>query len=165
VACVRHSHVGKQRPVDGLGDCLHFFGTLRRLDEEHVGACRCIGFRPADRLVETEARAGISAGDDQEIIAAPAVGRHFDLLDHIRHGHHASIGRVAAFLREFLILELDGRDAGILIAANGVANIEQSAIAGIRIGNDRRAGKLHHLRDALDHVAISRNARIRNAEG
>ena len=71
---------------------------------------------------------------------------------------------MAAFLRKLLILDLDRGDAGLLIAAHSVADIEQTAVAGIGIGNDRRLGHFRNAPDAIDHLRIAGKARVRQAQ-
>ena len=69
------------------------------------------------------------------------------------------------FFGIFLVLDLDRLRAGFLIAAHGVVDVEQPAIAGVAIGDQRRrtcprAICLH----AADHLGVARQPRIRQAE-
>ena len=45
---------------------------------------------------------------------------------------------MTAFLRELLVLELYRRGAGALVAANGMADVEEAAVAGVAVGDQRR---------------------------
>jgi hypothetical protein len=45
---------------------------------------------------------------------------------------------VPALFWEFLVFELDRGRAGPLIAANSVADIEEPAVAGVAVGDERR---------------------------
>lgn len=47
-------------------------------------------------------------------------------------------GRVAEFIGKLLILDLDGRNAGGFVAAHSVRDIEQAAVTGIGVGDERR---------------------------
>ena len=69
-----------------------------------------------------------------------------------------------ALLGEFLVLELDRRRAGPLIAANGVAHIEEPAIAGVAVGDKRRAGHARHRFDPADHVGVARKPGVGKPE-
>ena len=71
---------------------------------------------------------------------------------------------MAAFLGEFLILDLDGGHTGVLVALHGVAHVEQAAIACVGVGDDRARGAFHDLANPLDHVAVGGDARVRKAE-
>ncbi len=104
----RH-HVGEQlraarqfRP-----DALELVLRLRRLDEQDVGAG--FGESPGalERFVQAEAGARVGARDDEEVLAAARFHRHLDALDRVLERHHAPVRRVAAFLRRFLVLDLD----------------------------------------------------------
>jgi hypothetical protein len=116
-------HVGDERQVEGAADGAHLLHALWRLDEEDVGAGLRVGLGAAQGLVEPERGARIGAGDDEEVLRGARLGGHADLLHHVRRPYHAPPRRVAALLREFLVLELDGRRAGFLVAAHGVAHV------------------------------------------
>ena len=86
------------------------------------------------------------------------------LRDHVRHRDHAPVRRVAALLRELLVLDLDRADAGLLVAAHRVAHVEQAAEAGVGVGDHRRLRTSRRFRDALDHFGVGRDARVGQAE-
>jgi hypothetical protein len=71
---------------------------------------------------------------------------------------------VSAFLGEHLVLDLDGRGAGPLVALDGALDVEQSAEAGVGIADDGRRRALADLGDALDHLRVARKAGVRQAQ-
>src|SRR3546814_19195763 len=94
----------------------------------------------SDLLVEAVRRAGVGAGDDQEVAAVPGLGRDPDLGRRLLDRDDLAAGGVAAFLREFLVLELDGGGAGNLVAARRVLAVPQPAVAGVT-SDERRVVK------------------------
>jgi hypothetical protein len=50
---------------------------------------------------------------------------------------------MTALLGEFLVLDLDRGDPGGFIALDRVMDVEQPAIAGVAIGDDRCGARLH----------------------
>ena len=72
---------------------------------------------------------------------------------------------MAAFLGEFLILDLDADHPRLLVAADGMVDIEQSAIAGVGVGDHARATGAGQRGDAIEHLAVGRNAGVGQAEG
>ena len=60
--------------------------------------------------------------------------RDRDLAHHFLCRNNAATRRVPALFWEFLVFELDRGRAGALIAANGVAHVEQAAITGVAVG-------------------------------
>ena len=67
---------------------------------------------------------------------------------------------MAAFFGKLLILDLDCLNPGIFVAAHRVLHVQRPAKAGIRIGDQRCAGALRHLRRPADHIGIGGIARI-----
>jgi hypothetical protein len=49
--------------------------------------------------------------------------------------HHAPVGRVPALLGHLLILDLDRLHPCLLVAAHGMADVEQPAEAGVGVGD------------------------------
>ena len=68
---------------------------------------------------------------------------------------------MAAFLGEFLILDLDRDDARRLIAAHGVVHVEEAAIAGVGVGDHAGVDDARQRRDAVEHLRVGRDARRR----
>ena len=62
-------------------------------------------------------------------------GRDRDLARHVVRRNDAPARRVAALLGELLVLELDRRRPGALVAANGMAHVEEAAVAGVAVGD------------------------------
>ena len=71
---------------------------------------------------------------------------------------------MAAFLRELLILELDAGCTGRRIAAHGAVDIQQSAIAGIAVGEERNAGGARDTAHTVKHLRECRGAGISDAK-
>ena len=62
------------------------------------------------------------------------------------------IRRVAAFLGVLLIFKLDRRGPNLLIAADGMMNVEQAAVTGITISDQRFAYGLGDSLHAIEHL-------------
>jgi hypothetical protein len=77
----------------------------------------------------------IGAGDDQEVVGAPGVNRHFDALHRVGHRHDAPSRRVPAFFGHLLIFDLNRLHPSLFVAAHGVAHIDEAAEAGVSIGD------------------------------
>ena len=95
---------------------------------------------------------------------APRIDRHLDPAQHVRQRHHPAVRRVAAFLGHFLVLDLDRLDAGRLVAADGLPDVDQSAEARVGIGNQRRHGSLGDRARTAHHVGVGHQARVRKSQ-
>ena len=154
-------HVGEHRQVEGFAGAAHFVFGLRRLEEQDVGAGLGIGFQPAQRFAFALACTRVGAGDDQKVLLVLArLGGDPDLVDHVLHRHAALVRRVPALLGKLLVFELDGGDAGGLVAAHGVVHVEQAAVAGVGIGDDRGAAAAHQRRHAVEHLRVGGDAGV-----
>ena len=71
---------------------------------------------------------------------------------------------MTAFLWKLLVLQLDRRSAGALVAANGMADVEEAAVAGVPVGDQRGAGHSRHDLDPPDHVGVAREPRVGQAK-
>ena len=58
-------------------------------------------------------------------------------VDHFLDGDHVPVRRVAAFLGVLLIFKLDRCGPGLLIAADRMMDVQQAAVTGIAIGDQR----------------------------
>ena len=54
--------------------------------------------------------------------------------------------------------------AGGLVAAHGLAHVQEAAIAGVRVGDQRRLDRLRHLTEARNHVAVGGDADVCDAQ-
>jgi stage V sporulation protein SpoVS len=63
--------------------------------------------------------------------------RSADFLHHLLGGNYILAGKVTAFLRKRLVLDLDAGGAGALQGANRAHDIDRVAIAGVGIDDDR----------------------------
>ena len=157
-------HVGEQRLLDLATDALELGLAFRRFHEDHVGAGLLVELGAAQRLVQAMSGAGIGAGHDHCRRIAPRLDRDLDLEHHVLGRHDAAAGRMAALLRHLLVLDLDRGDARRLVAAHRALHVQQPAIAGVGVGDQRRVDhRADHL-GAAHHVGIGREARVGQAE-
>ena len=54
---------------------------------------------------------------------------------------HAPPRRMAAFFRKLLVFQLHRRGAGLIIAAHSVRDVQQAAVAGVGVGDQRRTSR------------------------
>jgi hypothetical protein len=102
------------------------FARLRRLDEADIGAGLQVGVHAVDRRLQPLDRARVGARDDHHVGVAPRVGRGLDLAHHLGLADDLLALVVAALLRRHLVLEVERRDAGLLVLAH--ARITLSAL-------------------------------------
>ena len=140
---------------------------LGRLDEEHVGPRVAVLLRARQRAVEALHRAGVRAGDDEEVRAAPRrdggghLGRHLAGSDELLALH------VPALLGHDLVLEMDRGHPGGLVLADGADDVERIAVARVGVGITGMStacgdppGVVDHLRQRQQpHVRPSQPAR------
>ena len=69
------------------------------------------------------------------------------------------------FFGKFLILDLDRDDARVLIAAHGVMDVEQAAIAGVGVGDDAGLHDARERRNPVEHLRIGRDAGVGQTVG
>ena len=115
----------------------------RRLHEAHVGAGFEILCGALQRGLETFDRNGIGARDDDEIAVMQGIPHGVQARHHLGRGHQRLVVVMAAFLRKRLVLEVEGGDAGAFESAGRALRRQRIAVAGIRIGDDRHADRLH----------------------
>jgi hypothetical protein len=157
-------HVGEQRNVEVATDPGHLCFALRRFDEENVGASLHVGFAASQRLIQTQGAARVCACNDQELRIATGFDRDFDPSAHILDGDDSPAGGVPAFLGEFLVLELNRRGAGGLVATHRAANVEQASVACVAVGDKRRLRHCGHGAHSPNHLGIGREPRVRQAQ-
>ena len=138
--------------------------AFRRFDEDDVGAGLGIGNATPDRLVQAlpvraSVRAMMRKSELERLSDATRILRTMSAIGITRR-----FGVWPHFFGKLLILDLDRGDAGLLVAAHRVTDIEQSAIAGIGIGDDRRLRHFSDAPDAVDHLRIGGKARVRQAQ-
>src|SRR5262245_18896934 len=119
-------------------DLRHLLLALGTLDEQDVGASLCVGLATAQGLVEAEAGTGISAGHDEEIGRTSGCSHHRDLTHHVVGWDHAPARGMSAALGEHLVLDLDCRSTGGLVALDRALKVKEPAEPGIGIAHDRR---------------------------
>ena len=69
-----------------------------------------------------------------------------------------------ALLREVLILELDRRNPGLLIALDGVADVDEATETGVGIGDERRLGAASDRARSIEHLRKGGEAGVGEAE-
>ena len=154
--------VGDQRLLDAPGDLGHLGLGLGRFDEDDVGA------RPRHRPRRgrspprgpCDVRASVRAMIRKSALER-RVRRDRILRTMSSSGTTRRLGVWPHFLGNSWSSIWIAGHPGLLVAPHRVAHVEQPAIAGIGIRDD---GRLRHLRDAadaLDHLAIGRDAGIR----
>ena len=109
--------------------------------------------------VRASVRAMISVSD-----RVRAFKRDLDLAAHVAGRDHAPVRGVAAFLRHLLILDLDRLHPGGLVAAHGLAHVDQPAETGIGVRDQRRLDRRGDGAGPVDHVAIGDEPGIGHAE-
>jgi hypothetical protein len=115
-------------------------------------------------LGQTLRRSRVGAGDDKKIGARSRFCGDRNLADHLVSRNDAAVRRVPTLFGEFLVLDLNRRRAGPLIAANGMAHIEEPAIAGVAVGDKRRPGHKRHRFDPANHVGVTREPGVGKPE-
>jgi len=120
--------------------------STQGLYKDDIGTRFRVDLAPGDRLVEADDSPGIRAADDDEI-TAPRIHDRLDLADHLSGGDHFFPFKVAAFLWEDLVLDLDGgRTCGFSLPY-GSQDIQGIAVACIHIDDHRN---FHRSRDPPD---------------
>ncbi len=69
-----------------------------------------------------------------------------------------------ALLRELLVLELDPRNPGGLVAAHGVGDVQQAAVAGVGVGDHGGRGHVGHGTRAIHHIGVGANPRVGDSQ-
>ena len=151
--------------LDSSAGLAHLRLAFERLEEDDVRAGFAIGDAALERALKTVGLPRVCAGDDQGVLAAPGLDRDLHLLDHVDGGHHTLERRVAALLGEFLVLDLDRRNARFLVAPHGVVDVEQAAVAGVGIGDDGGIDGPAERRDPVEHLGVACDARVGQAVG
>ena len=121
-------------------DAAHLLLALRRLDEQDVGAGasrrprRGAAPRRGRARVRASVRAMMRKSRDRRDSTATRI-----LLHHVVHRDHAPARRVAALLGQLLVLELDRAARPRPRSRAPCAHVEQAAVAGVAVGDQRRA--------------------------
>ena len=94
---------------------------------------------------------------------APRLGGGGDLGGHVARIRQLLVVEMAAFLRQQLVLDVNGRSACVLEGAHHVHDIERLAIAGVAIDQHRQAAGARHLADEEGDFLDRDDAEIRQA--
>ena len=121
-------------------------GVLRSLDEYHVRARLRVPVGPLDRRVQSQRRARVGAGHDEQIVVGPGVqGGRQRLFEH-RRIDDLFVRQMAASLGENLVLQLNRGNPGRVVGPDGAHHVHRRAVSGIGIGDER-----HVAQRADDH--------------
>jgi len=118
------------------------------------------GVGASDSLGEARHRAGIGSGDDREVTVGARTGGSADLCHVILAQNNLLALKVAAFLREFLVFDMNPGDAAALELANGAIDVEFVAVAGIGIGDDGEFDRCSDAPGIGDHLGHRDEAEI-----
>ena len=154
-------HIRHHRCVDGTADLAHFLLACQCLGKQDVGTGLGVQLKTPEHAIEALTLAGIGTRSDQEIAFVVArIAGHANFLRHVFGGNDAFVRRMAALLRKLLVLDLNHGDAGGLVAAHRMGDVEQSTEAGIGICDHGSAGDLHQRRHAIEHLRIGRQPHV-----
>ena len=159
--------VEQARPIDETRHGSHFVLGLRRLDEYHVGSGGQSRIGADYRLVKAGDGARIGARDNREVSAATSGDRSTDLCQIILTRDDLLTFEMTAFLWEFLVLDVDSRDAAALEFTHRTKHVELVPVAGIGIGDhrhldcgDQTPGIGYHLRHRNEaEIGVSQTCR------
>ncbi len=143
------------RLVDG-------FGVLHRVLPTRVGH---LGPDDVDARVGVDAAAfevflpvavgrpvGVGSRDDDRILRLLRVHRGLEAGAGLLSRDDLLARDVATALRRGLVLDVDGRDARLLVLADGPADVVDAAVARIAVGDDGEVAGFHDSFGVLDHL-------------
>ena len=110
--------------------------------------------RSLDGVLPTGDGIGVAAGDDHEIGVGTRVQCGLYLLHRFFLGDDLLAGEEAAFLGEHLVFDVDARDAGRFVFADGALDVQGVAVAGVGVadhGDVHRSGDIFGVGDHLSH--------------
>jgi hypothetical protein len=145
--------IEQARPIDETRHCGDFVLGLRRLDEDDVGAGAQGRVGAGYRLVEAGDGSRVGARDNRKVLVAAGGNRSTDLCQVILAGDDLLAFEMAAFFREFLVLDVDPRNTAAFEFPHRTKDVELVAITGVGISDhrhldcgDQTAGIGYHLR-------------------
>jgi hypothetical protein len=144
--------VQQARPLHAARDIGDLVERPRRLDERDVGARRERAVRALDRLVEAENGARVRARDQHEVGVGAVLGGGAHLADELVGADHLLVVEVPAALREHLVLDVEGGDAGGGVLAHCAHDVELVAEAGVGVRDHRHADRGGDARRVLRHL-------------
>ena len=120
--------------------------ATRRISSSVWGASTKIRSAPAsrvevaalDRVVERGDRAGVGAGDDDEVGIGPVLGGRADLVAELLGGDHLLARDVPALLGRHLVLDVEPGHARLLVFPHRAHDVEGVAVAGVGVRDDRQ---------------------------
>ena len=129
--------IDQQRRVDLMGNAFDLLDALRCLDENHVRTGSGVAIRPFDRGVQAERSSRVGPRDDEQVVVAAGAECGGQRLLELRGIDDALVLQVPAALGEYLVLQLDCRDAGLLVEPDGAHHVHRGAVAGVGVGDQR----------------------------
>ncbi len=151
-------------PARAFGDGREFGLARRCLDPEDVRASIPVPQRAVAGGVHPVAGEGIGTRDDDEIGVAARLHGRLDLADVLACLDHVLAGHVSAPLGRHLILEVDGRHAGLLVGVHGLDHVDGIAVARIRIGDHGNAHGIGDATGVVDHLRAGQERHVGAAE-
>src|SRR5690606_4029593 len=127
---------------DDLVDSAHFVFGLGRLHEDHVCPGLGIGVGTFQGSVQAKHGASVGAGHNNEVVVLAGVCRAYDAVDHDFGNDHTAAQLVTAALRQILVFQLDGGNAGFFEFSYRAPDTERTAIAGVSVRNERQGGRV-----------------------
>ena len=118
-------------------------GAGQRFGKDRVRARFEIELGARHRAVHAFGIRGIRARDDVEM--PPCLDRGGDLGGGLARIGKLLVVQMAAFLRQQLVFDMDGRGARILEAAHHMHDVERFAMAGVAVDENRQARGARHL--------------------
>ena len=157
--------IDQQRSLDLAGDAFDLLDALRGLDEDHVRTGLGVSIRPLDRGVQAERSPRVGPRDDEQVVVGARVERGGQRLFELRGVDDVLVGQVPAAFREYLVLQLDCRDAGLLVEPDGAHHVHRCAVAGVGVGDQRDVAEhADQHPGALGHLGGGDQSDVRQAE-
>jgi hypothetical protein len=136
----------------------------RRLDEQQIGARVGVGTATGDGGGEPVDRRGVGAGDQEEVGVAAGGDGGPDLADHLVDADHGLAAHVPALLGHHLVLQVDPRDAGLLIALHGPHHVDRVTGARVGVGDHRDADGRDDPAGVVDHLRTGQQPHVGPAD-
>ena len=147
--------------VDGV-----LAGGVRHLGPDQVDAGVGVDAAPLEVLfpVAVGGAVGVRSGDDDRVLGLLCVDGRGEARLRVLTRDDLLAGDVATALRRRLVLDVDRGDAGLLVLADGAADVVNAAVAGVTVGDDREVRRFDDPLCVLDHLGHRDHLEVREAE-